>query len=618
MNRVPGILTSLILILNLSPPWCPAQRPQWPDLVANQVTTCRVVGLTHGPVVGQVTPTQARIWIRTREPKSFRVLVDTSLPLKSEDAVAEGETPASRDHTGDVLLTSLEPNTRYFYGIEIDGRLADIRMNLNDRWPSFRTLPDKETFRDPRVNPDGKFNVVFAIGHCADQGSARGEEYPDPPAYHTIFREHRDEIQFMLINGDIIYEEKRDGTLGGIRENYKTYWQRGRGLSRLMRNVPMLFTFDDHDIGNDIHGSGAPGMGKGAHLYRDPALRVYREYCGWANYPNPAYAPLRFGKASFSEKRDILVDPDADFSSLDPATVSTIHLGPSCRGGPATASPNAGVYELVEVLDEHRLRIAPPVSSVEDEVEYSIGTHHWYDWKVGNCHFFALDTRGERSKPGNGPDHFILGRQQTEWLLSGVRRTECDFVFIVSPDPWMVHHTALHMLALHSPELLDDPPEKYRRPKGDGFSSFLHQREKLLDALDAVGKPIIIITGDVHNAMSLRVTDNIWEILAGPLNSARHPIGTCGGMPTGGKWNSLGRDVLVRWAAPSPNEVPYWQNHNAFYCIVQVNNILGCPRRHEEGYQWIAYDAPQAVIRFHDAYTGKLVYAESISLAEVK
>lgn len=30
----------------------------------------------------------------------------------------------------------------------------------------------------------------------------------------------------------------------------------------------------------------------------------------------------------------------------------------------------------------------------------------------------------------------------------------------------------------------------------------------------------------------------------------------------------------------------------------------------------MAYDNPQVVVRFHDAYSGKLVYAEGISLAE--
>jgi len=35
---------------------------------------------------------------------------------------------------------------------------------------------------------------------------------------------------------------------------------------------------------------------------------------------------------------------------------------------------------------------------VDGDIPYSIGTHHYYDRLTGNCHFFFLDTRGERSK----------------------------------------------------------------------------------------------------------------------------------------------------------------------------------------------------------------------------
>jgi len=47
--------------------------------------------------------------------------------------------------------------------------------------------------------------------------------------------------------------------------------------------------------------------------------------------------------------------------------------------------------------------------------------------------------------------------------------------------------------------------------------------------------------------------------------------------------------------------------------VVQVNNVLKSGRPEGRGYQWVAYDAPQVVVRFHDGYTGKLVYAESVS-----
>jgi hypothetical protein len=54
------------------------------------------------------------------------------------------------------------------------------------------------------------------------------------------------------------------------------------------------------------------------------------------------------------------------------------------------------VYGLTKLLDANRLQITPPAGA-DETLPYSIGTHHYYDWKIANCHFFALDTRGERS-----------------------------------------------------------------------------------------------------------------------------------------------------------------------------------------------------------------------------
>ena len=36
------------------------------------------------------------------------------------------------------------------------------------------------------------------------------------------------------------------------------------------------------------------------------------------------------------------------------------------------------------------------------------------------------------------------------------------------------------------------------------------------------------------------------------------------------------------------------------------------------GYQYLAFDEPQVVVRFHDGYTGDLLYAEGISTLDAK
>jgi hypothetical protein len=126
------------------------------------------------------------------------------------------------------------------------------------------------------------------------------------------------------------------------------------------------------------------------------------------------------------------------------------------------------------------------------------------------------------------------------------------------------------------------------------------------------------LTGDVHNSFSVQVTDNIWEFMCGPMNSAAHPIGVAGKPGFGGWYDSAGRHVKIKWVAGFPDNVHYTRLHSTFYVVVQVNNVFKSGRPKGPGYQWVAYDSPQVVVRFHDGYSGKLAYAEAISLVDLR
>lgn len=607
MNRIV-----MILVLTATPSLS-AQDTPWPDPVANDVLPYASAGLSHGPLLGGVTDTTVKVWLRTRTATGFEILYGERLPSSEECAKVSGQTLKESDHTAAVMLRGLKPNTRYYYAVRIAGVLPDLRPEVSDSWPSFKTLPNKTSFVDARNNPDGLFNINFAIGHCASQDPDRsGGMYTSTPAYDMIRKHHADEVMFTIVNGDVIYEERRDGTLNGIRDNYKLYFSRGRSFSSLLRQTPALFTFDDHDVGWDIHGCGQIGLWDGRHLIRDLGLRGYEEYLSWANHRGSQSGRVRFGQGKLTAGSDVLFDSKANFTQLDPAKVSTIHLGNYTSGQnlrKRTNPPkNAGVYGLTKVIDANRLQINPPAKA-DETLPYSIGTHHYYDWKMANCHFFALDTRGERSnrnpKDRTDPNLFILGPAQEKWFLEGVQNTDAEFIFVISPDPWMVYHTSAHVGG-------DDKDDK-----GDGFPSFLHQRERLIKLLDAVKKPVLIFSGDVHASASVKITDNIYEMMCGPLGSTGHPLGTLGNPPTGGKWKSMDREVEIRWVTGFPNNLPYQKIRNTYYGIVQVNNILKVASPNG-GYQYAAYDEPQVVVRWHDGYTGRLVYAESLSTMDAK
>ncbi|MFW6164178.1 MAG: hypothetical protein ACODAJ_15530 [Planctomycetota bacterium] len=65
-----------------------------------------------------------------------------------------------------------------------------------------------------------------------------------------------------------------------------------------------------------------------------------------------------------------------------------------------------------------------------------------------------------------------------------------------------------------------------------------------------------------------------------------------------------------------PDDVHYSRLNSTVYAVVQVNNCLRSALPKGPGIRWVAYDAPQVVVRFHDGYTGRLLYAEGISTAD--
>ena len=277
----------------------------------------------------------------------------------------------------------------------------------------------------------------------------------------------------------------------------------------------------------------------------------------------------------------LLIDRSADFANLKPSQVSTIHVGnyikKDKRSEAERGGANIGVYGLVEVVDKHTLRVSPAFRETGSG-SYSIGTHHYFDRKIGNCHFFFVDTRAERAKflgpeKSHDADRFILGDTQRKWLIDGVSNTDAAMIFIISPDPWVIYHTGFH-----------GNPTK-TKSKGDGFAGYVYEREQMLSVFDKVEKPILIFTGDVHHPFAAQISDNVWEFLCSPMNSAGHPLGTAGLPPLGGWFDSEGRKVKIKWAGGLPDNVHYLRQRQTFYTLVQVNNVVTTPTPSGTGVQ---------------------------------
>ena len=62
----------------------------------------------------------------------------------------------------------------------------------------------------------------------------------------------------------------------------------------------------------------------------------------------------------------------------------------------------------------------------------------------------------------------------------------------------------------------------------------------------------MIMTGDLHNSLAVKITDRVWEFASGPLGSQNHPARSEGGRPPNGEFDSRGRKVDIRWSSLHP------------------------------------------------------------------
>lgn len=588
--------------------------------------------ITHGPILGRLSPHGVGVWARTETPGEFRVRYGTSAAelRHTTDPVA---TELAHDNTGWIHIEGLEPNTVYHY--ELVGPADSPQAKANPlRSGSFRTLPDPEQLKDEKLNPRGLFNFSFefACGNNQSPGQGAGS---NTPAFATMLAQLKDRVYFSIQNGDWLYEDRRDypaaewlrqvhateeqiphvvqaaPTIVGVWDNYKVYLERAEALAAYHRHVPHFFTFDDHEILNDVWGAGTPGLRDRRAVFRDIGVQAWYDYLGWAN-PTRFTQPLVFGRAQFEAGSDVLIDNQADFTQLDRDQIATlmVHWGTATAGINDNAldevggDPNAGVYEIVDVLDKHRLRIRP-AADADGQQSYSIGRPSYCKLRVANCDFYLLDTRTFREMHDTSePDKqglSMLGDDQRNWLMESMQASDAEFFFVVSSVNFMVPHVGGGAVRSDN--------------KDDAWTVFLDEREKLIQFWDGLGKSVCVLTGDLHNSFVIKITDRVWEFASGPHNSNNHWYTDEGARPATGPFQYGNRPCDIRWSTWFGDDIPRDQLQHPHYCVVQVNNVFNNPLAVGET-RWRAFERPQVVFQYYDGRTGELRYAEAITAAE--
>jgi hypothetical protein len=214
-----------------------------PAGVALACTTCAPSTLTHGPYIGALTPTTARLWFRADATRRAQVrVVPDGGNLAAATPITVRYPRAERDFTETIDVSGLQPGATYDYRVTVDGGgTAD------------------GTFTTPTGGPEA-FHMAF--GSCS-----RDDAQPIFTAIDAL------DLDLFLFIGDNHYGNTAD--LSDLRQFYR--WAHGRpDRDDMMRSTPILAVWDDHDyVGNNTSGA-SPG--------KENALRVFQEY--WAN---PSY-----------------------------------------------------------------------------------------------------------------------------------------------------------------------------------------------------------------------------------------------------------------------------------------------------------------------------------------
>ncbi len=190
----------------------------------------QVPGVFSGPMLGEVTPTSARIWLQTEAPAKVQLKVTSpqifTLQIRTTEA---GHRLASFE------LSNLQPDQRYTYELQID--------TLAPQTFHFTTAPETGTATDVR----------FALGSCK---LVTGNMYKDPRKSkrrkYRIYREIaklQPELMFWL--GDYVYMRADDH--GDTARVYRRYsFNRALpSMQPLLHHTANLAILDDHDFGPD-------------------------------------------------------------------------------------------------------------------------------------------------------------------------------------------------------------------------------------------------------------------------------------------------------------------------------------------------------------------------------
>mgnify|MGYP000867447855 CR=1 FL=1 len=204
--------------------------------------------LELGPMIGHVSHTNASLWVKSHLPAEVSVAISRDPELAEVIHIAGPNLTAETDRSGFWIIPDLEPATRYYYAVSLNGKPAMLPP-----YPSFVTAP----------TPGTRGHLRFAFISCSGYSP-----YDPAPSWADLGM--RTNVDLILMMGDNHYGNSPD--LAKQRAAYLGQRQ-SSGFRQTTERIPTYGIWDDHDFGpNDSDGT-LPG--------KESALKAFLEH--WAN-----------------------------------------------------------------------------------------------------------------------------------------------------------------------------------------------------------------------------------------------------------------------------------------------------------------------------------------------
>jgi len=226
----------------------------WKDPELQAILKKNGIELFGGPMLGDVTASSAKFWLRATRPSEIAVTVTGTTDKEPLSFTAKGEATEVGDLTVVLEVKGLQPSTEYA------AEFSDENGPVGRRNNRFRTSPAK--------GQKARFSVGFG-------GGARYNP-PKERIWKTIA--DRSPHAFLFL-GDNLYQDKP--THRNLQRVYYYRRQMRPEFVELSATTACYAIWDDHDFGaNDVSG----GLDPFKPAWKVPVWQVFKE-----NWPNPYF-----------------------------------------------------------------------------------------------------------------------------------------------------------------------------------------------------------------------------------------------------------------------------------------------------------------------------------------